>query len=425
MSSKLAVLGGDPAVPPGFAFRAWPAITRQEEVAIMTSLRQDNHLWGPNCEALEKEWALWNGNRFCAAVNSGTAALHMCVAACGIHPGDEVITSALGSLASAMSILHHNGVPVFVDVNWETMLMDPGKIEAAITPKTRAVMVQHHWGVPCDMDAIMVIARRNRLMVIEDCTSAHGATYKGRKVGTIGDCAAFSMRQDRNLSAGDGGLFVSDDPNRFAVARGMMTPGGVVTGDGEDSTDEGVIGWDYRLTDITASFARSSLGKLDLSNRRARTTWRKLNVGIKGIKGLLRAYDSQEQRGNAYAYVLRVDPTFVGYVGPASAFRDAVVDALRAEGVPCGPAKTFIPAHAVFQKQEGYGQGCPWTCPNSQPGVSYALAQYPIASRAAGVAIQLGMETHRPPNGTKQLDVLIAAVRKVFTNLDQIVVEQK
>ena len=420
MSSKLAVLGGEPAIPSNFAFKPWPAITRQDEAGMIDSIRQQHHLWGPNCEALEQEWAQWNGNRFCAAVNSGTAALHMCVAACGVQSGDEVITSALGSLSSAMAILHHNGIPVFVDVNWATMLIDPSKIEAAITSKTRAIMVQHHWGIPCDMDAIMTVARQNHLMVIEDCTSAHGATFKDRKVGTIGDCAAFSMRQDRNLSAGDGGLFVSDDPNRFSVARAMMTSGD----DSEGSEESGILGWDFPINDLTASYARVALGKLDLSNRRARTTWRKLNVGIKGVKGLVRAFDSTEQRGNAYAYVLRVDPTHVGYVGAASLFRNAVIAALQAEGVPCAPAKSFIPAHAVFQKMDGYGQGCPWECPHSTPERSYALSQYPIASRVAESGIQLGMSTHRPPNGPKELGMVVAAVRKVFTNMDQIVVEQ-
>jgi len=420
MSSKLAILGGERSVPQGFAFRHWPAITRQDELAIIGSLRQPNHLWGPYCEALEQQFAQWNGNRFCAAVNSGVAALHMCVAACGVHPGDEVITSALGSLPSAMAILHHHGIPVFVDVNWETMLMDPEKIEAAITPKTRAVMVQHHWGVPCDMDAIMTVARRNQLMVIEDCTCAHGALYKGRRVGTIGDCAAFSMRQDCNLSVGNGGLFVSDDPNRFSVARAMMTAGESLTGPSYEANEDGGIGWDYRINDLTAAYATAALRKLDLNNRRARTTWRRMSVGLKGLRGLLRAFDSQEQRGNAYTYVLRVDPTIVGYVGPVGVFRDAVVAALRAEGIPCGPAKSFLPAQALFQKQEGYGKGCPWKCPHSQPETNYDTSQYPIASRIAASGIQLGLETHRPPNGSKEIDVLVAAVRKVFTSLDQI-----
>ena len=136
---------------------------------------------------LQNEFAAWNGNAFCMATNSGTAALHMCVAACGIGPGDEVITTALSWTSSASCIIHHNAIPIFVDVDWDSMHLDPAAIEAAITPKTKGILVVHYWGVSCDMDAILAIAKKHGLAVIEDACQAHGATYTGRKVGALGD----------------------------------------------------------------------------------------------------------------------------------------------------------------------------------------------------------------------------------------------
>nr|HQI77524.1 aminotransferase class I/II-fold pyridoxal phosphate-dependent enzyme [Candidatus Latescibacterota bacterium] len=220
MADTLAIRGGTPAVPPGLKFRMWPEITKEDEELVLASLHQDSHAFGPHADMLQKEFAAWNGNTFCMATNSGTAALHMCVAACGIGPGDEVITTALSWTSSATCIIHHNAIPIFVDVDWRSMHMDPSQIEAAITPYTRAILVVHYWGVACDMDAIMSIARRHNLAVIEDACQAHGATFKGRKVGTIGDVAAFSLNQNKNLCGGEGGLFVTNDPGLFE--RGKM-----------------------------------------------------------------------------------------------------------------------------------------------------------------------------------------------------------
>src|SRR5687767_8029174 len=184
-TTRLAINGGPRSVPQDLTFEFWPRIDRDDEEAVLASLRQSSHAWGPNCVKLQEEFAAWNGNKFCAATNSGTAALHMGIAACDIGAGDEVITTTLSWTSSATCILHHNAIPVFVDVEWETMLMDPSKIEAAISPKTKAILPVHYWGVPCDMDAIMDIAKRKGLFVIEDACQAHGALYKGKKVGTF------------------------------------------------------------------------------------------------------------------------------------------------------------------------------------------------------------------------------------------------
>jgi dTDP-4-amino-4,6-dideoxygalactose transaminase len=164
----------------------------------------------PQVAALEKEWAAYVGSKRCLTTCSGTAALHMALAATGVGPGDEVITSAFTFLASASCALHQNAIPVFVDIDPRTYCMDPDLLEAAITERTRAVIPVHIQGLPADLDPILQIARRHGLRVIEDACQAHGAVYKGRKVGTFGDVGTFSLNNYKNLCGGEGGFFVTD-----------------------------------------------------------------------------------------------------------------------------------------------------------------------------------------------------------------------
>ncbi len=218
---QLAVNGGPPAVPKG-TLHSTPPITALDEEMVLASLRNWNHAWGENCESLQHEFADWNGNRHCLALTSGTAALHASMLACGLSAGDEVITPAYSWTSSVSCIIHANCIPVFVDVEPVSYNIDPARIEEAITPRTKAIIAVHLHGIPADMDAIMDIALRRNLSVIEDACQAHGALHKGRKVGTIGDCAAFSLNQNKMLSAGEGGLFVTDDDDPLERARSLV-----------------------------------------------------------------------------------------------------------------------------------------------------------------------------------------------------------
>jgi dTDP-4-amino-4,6-dideoxygalactose transaminase len=205
--SKLAVFGGDSVVPEGLVVH-WPNVTQEDKAAVMAVLDR-GILWGedsPETAALEKEWAEYVGTRFCLATNSGTAALHMAVAAAGIGPGDEVITSALTFLASASCVLHHNAIPVFADIDPDTFNVTAQTIAERITERTKAIIPVHLHGLPADMDEILALARKHGLTVIEDACQAHGATYKGRKVGGLADSAAFSLNTTKNLAGGEGGV---------------------------------------------------------------------------------------------------------------------------------------------------------------------------------------------------------------------------
>ena len=220
MKERLAIKGGKKVVPEDVKKVKWPVITAEDKEAVMSVLNR-GVLFGPyapEVSALQEEFANYIGTKYCIAVNSGTAALHMGIAAAGIGPGDEVITSAFSFLASATCILHHNGIPVFVDIDPKTYNIDVNKIEEKITEKTKAIIPVHIHGLPCEIDEVLEIAQKHNLIVIEDAAQAHGAKYKDKKVGNFGEMATYSLNSTKNLPGGEGGLFVTNNEELRAKA---------------------------------------------------------------------------------------------------------------------------------------------------------------------------------------------------------------
>src|SRR5262245_10079921 len=209
---KLAVLGGHTVVPPE-SHRSWPDVRPEDREAVLAVLDR-GILCGanaPEITALQREWAEYLGAEHCLALNSGTAALHCCLAAAGVREGDEVIVPAYTFGATAMAVVHQGAVPVFADIDPRTYNLDPAKAEEKITERTRAIVPVHLHGLPADMDEIHALAERHDLAVIEDAAQSHGATYNGRKTGTLAAYAAFSLNATKNLSGGEGGLFVTSE----------------------------------------------------------------------------------------------------------------------------------------------------------------------------------------------------------------------
>jgi dTDP-4-amino-4,6-dideoxygalactose transaminase len=419
-STRLAINGGPALVPVDINFRRWPAVGAEEEALVLASVRGDNHTSGPHVKQLTEEFKAWQGNEFVLATNAGTAALHMCVAGCGVGPGDEVITTALSWTSSATCIIHHNAIPIFIDVDWETMLLDPAKIEAAITHKTKAILVVHYWGQACDMDAILAIAKKHNLKVIEDACQAHGAMYKGKKVGAIGDAGAFSLNQNKNFCGGEGGFFVTNNAEIFDRGKALACFSDMRPADsGRDYHDYG-LGWMYRTTDLNAAFALAGLRRLDQTNQHAQTNWHTVHKLLEGTPNLTRPYFNDQSPCNGYAYVPRANPEYAKNRGVnLSDLTNAIAAALKAEGLPMARANWLLPAHAVFQAKDAYGKGSPWSDGHTRKDISYDLDQYPIAQQCVDTCMW-NVNTHRPPNGEKQCQAFAAAIRKVFENLDEL-----
>ncbi len=245
--------------------RQYATIGSEVEKAVCEVLRSGSYILGPNTKALEKELAEFFGVNYTVGLNSGTDALHLALRALDIGAGDEVITTAFTFVATTEAIGIVGAKPVFVDINPDTFNIDPDKIEAAITPKTKAIIPVHLYGQPCEMDKIMDIAKRHNLRVIEDCCQAIGATYKGQMVGSFGDFGCLSFYPTKNLGGmGDGGLIMTNSEKLRDRVVALRNHGGAV----RYYHDE--IGVNSRLDEVQAAILRVKLPHIKDWNEKRR-----------------------------------------------------------------------------------------------------------------------------------------------------------
>ncbi len=418
MTEKLAIKGGRRTIPEG-AIKKWPPIDDVDRKMVMEALEGNVLTTGPNCQALQEEFAVWNGNRYAITTNSGTGALHMCVAACGCGAGDEVIVPAYSWSSSATCILHHNAIPVFVDIDFDTMNIDVDRIEAAITPRTKAIIVVHLHGLAVDMERVTDVARRHGLKVIEDACQAHGATFKGKKVGTWGNCAAFSLNQNKCFCSGEGGMFVTDDEDLQEKAKQLWSFGETRTPVEDRDYHAYALGWMYRNNEIIAAFGRAQLTKLDGYLEAQKANAQRMTECLRGVPHLLLPAEPEGFEHDWYNYTIRFDMKALGHEEDAAAFRDEIMKALQAEGVQTAVWQRFIlPAMTVFRAKNGYGKGCPWSCPHAAP-VDYSPDNFPVAQKHADS--HTGMTTPlRAPNGPEVAELVAKAFGKVMKNVDQL-----
>ena len=417
--SKLAIFGGEKAIKTG-AIKVWPPIDDIDREMVMASLNGGKHAFGPNCAAFQAEFAAWNGNKYAITTNSGTAALHMGLVACGVGAGDHVLVTASSWSSSATCILHHNAIPIFVDIDFDTINIDVNKIEAAITPRTKAIVVVHLHGLAVDMDKVMSVARKHNLKVIEDACQAHGALFRGKKAGTLGDCAAFSFNQNKCLCSGEGGMFVTDNEEMRDAAAKLWSFGETSTPLETRDFHAYALGWMYRNNDLTAAFGRAQLTKMDSYFNIQRENGALLNRRLKGLKGLIMPYEPEGHTHNWYNYTSRIDMEAIGWNGDPVLMRNSIMKALQAEGVPVGVWQSFIlPDMTVFKAKNAYGLGCPWSCNGAGNGVSYDSNQFPAAKRHCST--HFGMTTPlRAPNGSDVVEMVAEGFLKVFNNIGQL-----
>ncbi len=418
--SELAIRGGPPAVSARHD-RRWPEILDADREAVMRALNS-GRLSGcnaPEVAGLEDDYADYLGVSHALALNSGTAALHCCAAAVGLEAGDEVLVPAFTFMASAMAVCHQGAVPVFCDVEPERFNLDPARVEERITPRTRAIMVVHLHGMPADMDEIVGIAAKHGLEVIEDTAQAHGAIYRGRTVGTIGKCAGTSLQETKNLSGGDGGLFVTDDDLCYAVASRLRIFGEDIfePAYGRYYWSHG-IGWNYRNHELSAALARSQLRRLDDYNSTASGNAERLTARIRGVRGLRAPLEPEDRRSIWYAYRVTLDPDDLGYDGEAIELRDRVMRALDAEGVPVMIWQDFaLPAHPVFRRAIRTWH----PTHDSEPLREWDPHEYPVSQRIADLSFVIGSPSSpMAVLSTEIVEQYADALEKVISGLESL-----
>jgi len=375
-----AIEGGRPVRDSSLS--AWPKFTQREKELILQVLESGRLVstLGRMTREFEEKFARFLGVKYAAAVFNGTVALHTALTALGVGPGDEVITTPFTFAASATTILHSNAIPVFADIDLETLNISPTSIEEKISDKTRAILVVHLAGHPAEMDEIMKIARENNLYVIEDCAQAIGSEYRGVKVGGIGDLGTFSFYQTKNMTTGEGGMVTTNSDELAEKVR-------LVRDHGQTSKYEYTfLGFNYRMTELQAALGIGQLERIEELNRRRAEIAKIYFDELQSLDGELlklpRAKPYVKHTWHIYEVLLKLEKLKID--------RDSFVKALKAENVLVTVAYPK-PLHltTIFKDKIARKHGCPWRCPFYGKEISYRRGDCPNAEYAAKRVITL------------------------------------
>jgi dTDP-4-amino-4,6-dideoxygalactose transaminase len=328
MKPDLAINGGSRTIDKNFA---WPVFDETEINAVADVVRSGK--WGnPDCgdivKSFEDEFAAFCGTKYALTCVNGSVALRIALIACGVRPGDEVIIPPYTFIATSTIVLEANCVPVFVDIDPDTYNLDPEKIEAAITRRTKAIIPVHFAGQACEMDKIMAIAKKHNLKVIEDACHGHAAEYKGRKLGSIGDAGCFSFQSSKNLTCGEGGMVITNDEKLYDMMNSLRNVGRVKGGQWYEHHN---LGCNYRITQLQVVLLVHQMKRLKEQTLRRHENGTYLNSlfeKIDGIKPLARGRG--ETLHGYHIYIFRYDKTKFNDL-PKAEFAQM----LAAEGVPC------------------------------------------------------------------------------------------
>ena len=280
---------------------AKPIIGDEEIENVVEVLKSGMIAQGPKVAEFEEKFAEWVGAKYGIAVNSGTAALHVALLSCGIGEGDEVITTPFTFIASGNAIVYTGAKPVFADIDLKTYTIDPDSIEELITENTKAILPVQLYGQSADMDKINEIAEKHDLIVIEDAAQAHGATYKGNKVGSMGDMACFSFYPTKNMTTSEGGIITTNDEKLAENERIYRAHGATV----RYHHDE--IGYNFRMTDISAAIGLAQMDRIDEFNDKRNENAAYLNEGLKDVDGVVTPYCADGLKHVYHQYTIRVE----------------------------------------------------------------------------------------------------------------------
>jgi perosamine synthetase len=343
MNEELAIEGGEPARSTFLPY-ARQSIDEYDVAAVVEALRSDWLTTGPRIDELEHAFAEYVGTRHAVAYTSGTAALHGSVFAARLGPGDEVVVPAMTFAASAACAVYQGATPVLVDVDSETLNLDPRELERRLTPRTRAVVVVHYAGVPADMEAISTIAGHAGIAVIEDAAHAIGARTPVGAVGTLGEVGVFSLHPAKQLTSGEGGMVTTDDDELADRLRRFRNH--CMDSSGREREEAGghayaieELGYNYRITDLQAALGLSQLRKLDHFLARRRELVRRYDEALASRPELVLPFVPDGAEPAWHLYVVRLERERVG------ADRDTVFRALRAENI--GVNVHYKPVHLL------------------------------------------------------------------------------
>ncbi len=395
---RLAIDGGEPVR--RAPFHPWPIWDEREEQALSRTLRSG--VWGiggEETELFEREFAAAHGVRHALTVPTGTAALEAALRACGVTYGDEVIVPSYTFVATAAAALLIGAVPLFADIDPQRYTMDPATVESLITERTRAIVPVHIGGYPADMDALLTIARRHRLWVVEDACQAVGARWRGRMAGAHGDIGTFSFQSSKNINSGEGGAVITDSDELarrcWSFKNCGRSPDGVWY-------QHDTLGDNFRMSQFQGALLRAQLSRMEEWAERRAANGAYLSAGLLAVGGI--APQPEDERVTRHGYHLMIGrydgEEFGGW--PRARF----LAALQAEGVPC--SRGYVPIYATSGVRDGIVQlAC--ALGRGEPAAPHCpIAEHACAEEAVWIGSQSALL-----GTTEDMDDIIAAVAKI------------
>ncbi len=325
-----------------------PYIDEEDIKAVVATLKSGFLSLGPKLKEFEQAFAKYLGIKHAVAVANGTCGLHLAVKSLNLNPGDEVITTPFSFVASSNCILYERAKPVFVDIDKETFNIDAAKIEQAITDKTKAILPVHIFGLPCEMDAIIKIAKENNLQIIEDSAEALGAVYNGKKhknkkAGTLGLASVFAFYPNKQMTTGEGGMLCTDDEKVAKLCRSLRNQG---RADSDEWLSHEYIGYNYRLDDISCALGLSQLKKIDFLLKERENAADIYNEQLQNIDGITIPIKTKHKR-SWFVYVIKLNKNIN---------RNKVAQELKNKGIRTKPYLPAIHLQPAYRKL-GYKPG--------------------------------------------------------------------
>ncbi len=377
-------------------------------------------LGGRNIRQFEADFSKHFGVDYSISVNSATSGLSVALAACGVSVGDEVITTPMTFTATSSSILLFNSIPVFVDIDPNTFCIDADKIEAAITERTKAILLVHLYGNACNMDKIMAIARKHNLRVIEDCAQSIGTKYKGQYTGTIGDLGVFSFQQTKNIMTGEGGMIITNNPEYAKKCRLIRNHGeGAMLYDQSETDLENIIGCNFRMTELSACLGIAQLRKLTYLNNLRIQNAHKLLTGLRTYTFLEPMKIEEGCEWIPHIIGLKYSEELAGMPRPV------FIEALKAEGLSLTTGYLRLNyENPTFLHKIAYGKkGYPFVSNDYESTVQYYKGMCPVSEELREKDIlcfyQIGY-----PTTEKDIDDLLLCIEKVIAHKDELLEKQ-
>lgn len=410
---KLAIKGGTPCITKPFA--QWPIYDEEEEKGLLEVLKSRN--WGgfpsPNvhARAFAQNFASYHGAKFGVCVANGTVSLELALKACGIKAGDEVIVPCLTWLATAQAPVTVNAVPVFVDVCEKDYTIDCDQVEAAITPKTKAIIPVHLGSSVANLDRLKEICKKHQLVLIEDCAHAHGAKWKNQGVGSHGDFGSFSFQSSKLMTAGEGGIVLTNKKEYEAKLLSLVNCGRKEAG--YDSFEGMLFGYNFRLTEFQASVLTAQLNKLEKLTKIREKNGQLLTKLLQNIEGIsLLEKSPHVTQQTHYQYIFKYHSK--GFKG---IHRDQFLAALKAEGVEASGA-FYQPLHEWNMFRPKLDEW-PLLKERYPQGINEKVASTPVGHRAA-YDESVWLHYHYLTGTEEDVHNIVKAITKIQNNIEQL-----